>query len=200
VGTVTATLQWDEIVEEFGQKIHRKGNCHFLIEFYEDGKALARESRYLNEDRTAPFPPRIDVEKIAGDQSKPSGLYTSNLQRVRKANGNYDISWTNPFIDAIQSWYREYPEDRNVRRPPETGGSRPSTHKETRCIGRVGSSLVTAYLLDVPLQGGTPKDLPEKSRTIMRDDVEKQAPHLTIDMHWKFELPRGDLLNRTRGQ
>jgi hypothetical protein len=200
VGTVTATLRWEEITEEFGQKIQRRGNCHFAIEFYEGGKALARESKYLNEDRTAPFPPRIDVEKIEGDRSRPSGLYTSNLQRVRRANGNYDISWTNPFIDAVQSWYREYPKGSNVRQPPQTGGSQPSTHKVTRCIGRVGNALATAYLPNVPLKGSTPKDLSTEALTIIRDDVEKQAPHLTIHMHWEFELPRGSLLNRTRGQ
>jgi hypothetical protein len=202
-GTITTTLKWDEIVVEFGQKKRRKGHCTTSITFYSDGQAVATKSTYLNEDRTAPYPPRINVEKIEGDQPQPRGLYRSNLKLVRRANGNYDISWTNPIIRATQSLYYEYPKDSGL--PPQDSGA-PLMQKDAHCMGRDNGSLVTVRFPNVPLQGKTPDDLPVEAQTSIRDDLEKQAPHLTINMRWSFEPPdaipppRGYLLDQTKGQ
>lgn len=188
LGNVAVTVNWDSNVQENGRRIHRKGECKFQFEFYTDGKALARNFTYYNEDRTQPFPDRIDVEAIQGSAS--NAVFTSNVSLVPKPGGRYDISWTNPSLTASQRNWSEYPQDRGVRRGPQGSGA-PGQLYEAYCIGRsvgmVGNRpAVQVRLVDVPLQASYPA---QRANTIMLRDLQKQVPAATVTMAWSFQPP-----------
>jgi hypothetical protein len=181
LGNVAVTVNWDSNVQENGRRIHRKGECKFQFEFYTDGKALVRNFTYYNEDRTQPFPDRIDVEAIEGNVS--NAVFRSNVSLTPKPNGRYDISWTNPSLTASQRSWSEYPQDRGVRRDLQGRGA-PSQLYEAYCIGRsvgmVGNRpAVQVRLVDVSLQASYP---PQRANTIMLRDLQKQVPAATVTM------------------
>jgi hypothetical protein len=188
LGIVSVTVRWDANIQENGQRKQRKGECSFQFEFYTDGAALARNFTYHNEDRTRPFPDRIDVEAIHG--SVRTAPFRSNVRLIPKQGGLYDISWTNPALTASQSRWSEYPEDRGVRRAPQDGGA-PSQLYEAYCIGRsIGSvgnrPALEVRLVDVSLRGGY---LPRRANTFMLRDLQKQVPEATVSMNWQFQPP-----------
>jgi len=191
-GTAQVTLKWDESVKENGQTIRRTGDCSFSIEFYDDGWALAKNFRYHNEDRTQPFPDRIDVAIIHGVEKETRYLGNLKVDPIAN-NANYNISWTNPTIDATSSKRYEDPVSGNPVAGPET----PSTGGyKAYCIGRSGDGSLVTTLRNVALQGNDP---PQDTKIAILRDLQKQAPKSAITVKWNVPLPRGSLLNRTRG-
>jgi hypothetical protein len=157
------------------------------MEFYSDGWALARSYRYENNDYYQVMSGRTEREHIYGGPS--TFRFRSDLSISPKGNDLYDISWTNPTLDASQDDYYRFNDPGSQWQLKGTAGSQAYN---AYCIGRqMGDNpAVEVRLISVYRTGSLLPTAPRTiTSTIVVNNLRKQVSKAEVTMHWNFPQP-----------